>query len=73
MSRQWLWRWAQVFWMAAIISWTAPSVAQAAVVELDELKVSFSQMLTLFAIGLAWGDMRQWRSQVDKRLAKLEE
>jgi hypothetical protein len=72
-SRQWLWRCAQVFWMAAIISWAAPSVAQAAVVELDELRVSFSQMLTLFAIGLAWGDMRQWRTQVDKRLTKLEE
>ncbi len=73
MSRQWLWRGAQVFWMAAILSWTAPSVAQAAVLELDELKMSFSQMLTLLAVGAAWGDMRQWRAQVDKRLAKLEE
>ena len=69
---KYLWRAAQVFWIATLLSWCAPSVANAAVIELDELKMSFSQMLTLFAIGLAWGDQRQWRLQVEKRLTKLE-
>lgn len=70
--RRFLWRAAQVFWMAAVISWCAPEVANAAVVELDDIKMTFSQVLTLFAIGLAWGDQRQWRVQVEKRLTKLE-
>ena len=70
---KYMWRAAQAFWIATLISWCAPSVANAAVIELDELKMSFSQMLTLFAIGLAWGDQRQWRVQVEKRLAKLED
>jgi len=49
-----------------------PVVATAEVVELGDIRINFSQMVILLAVGFAWGDMRQWRAGADKRLGDIE-
>lgn len=66
------WTIAKVAWMATLVSFLVPGVASANIVEVADLRFSFGEVGTLVAIGFAWGDMRQWRAEVEKRLAKLE-
>ena len=67
-----LWFLAQACWMSAVLSFFLPGVAKASVIDTGRFNVTFNELATLMAIGFAWGDMRQWRSQVEKRLEKLE-
>lgn len=68
-----LWRGAVLCWVVAIVMVFIPTTANAAVFEFGDMRFTFSQAFSLFAVGLAWGDMRQWRASVDARLKKLEE
>jgi len=67
-----LWKVAMVAWATAILCTFVPDVATADVVEMGDIRFSFSQLAILLAIGFAWGDMRQWRAAADKRLEKIE-
>jgi hypothetical protein len=49
-----------------------PGVSEAFVMDVGDLRFRFSEVLTLIAVGFAWGDLRQWRSSADKRLEKIE-
>ena len=68
-----LWTIAKVAWLATLVSFLVPGVASANIVEVADMRFSFGEVGTLVAIGFAWGDMRQWRAEVEKRLAKLED
>lgn len=68
-----LWRSAIAVWAMALVGCMVPGIAQADIVQFGDVRFTFSQTMTLFAIGLAWGDMRQWRVGVDRRLKELEQ
>jgi hypothetical protein len=59
-------------WVAAVLSFFVPGAADASVVELGDIRFNVSQVITLLAVGFAWGDLRQWRSASEKRLEKIE-
>ena len=68
----WKWRVAVALWLAAILSMFLPGVSEASVMDFGELRFRFSDMLTLVAVGFAWGDLRSWRKEVDRRLGQIE-
>lgn len=68
----WRWRIAVALWLAAVLSFFLPGVSEASVMDLGDLRFKLSDVLVLIAVGFAWGDMRQWRREVDRRLQKIE-
>ena len=72
-----MWAVAVVLWVLALAR--VASGAEAATPPAESFQVSWSQLLMLFGVGAAWGDMRQQlkgvrekQASFDKRLASLE-
>lgn len=65
---RWLWPCAVLVWLVAIATTAVAETPAAA----GNFGFSFSQVCVLVAIGIAWGEQRQWRKGVDARLNKLE-
>ena len=66
------WRLAVAFWAASLLSMLLPGISEASVFDLGEIRFRLSDVLTLAAVGFAWGDLKQWRVGVNKRLDDLE-
>lgn len=71
MKRPWLWWAAVAFWISAGVTY-AFGAEGAAAVDIGDVKFNISQVLLLFAVGAAWGDMRRSSADMGKRLDHLE-
>lgn len=71
MKRPWLW-WAAVsLWLATAATYAMGAESSAAI-EFGDVRFNVSQLLLLFAIGAAWGDMRRGQSDQARRIERLE-
>lgn len=68
-KRSGLWWGAIAFWVVGLLAMVSPAYAEASV-EIGEVKFSLGSALMLFAVGLAWGDLR---SKVQRNSEKIEE
>lgn len=71
MKRPWLWWLAVSLWAAT--AWTYAFGAEAATgIQFGDVHFNLSQLLLLFAMGAAWGDMRRSNADMAKRMDHLE-